>query len=747
VLCRCRRRARSGYYRFLGLAVTTASCADIAVLYRSVSAAVTTAGVTLLDMHVCRSVSSTAPMAAKRAKLRHLVACGIPDAKLVDVIRRLRADSELLEGPPITTQALKRALDELWHQVGYIEQLPSTKAGSDPFQWQCAALPKLLQLFCKESPGFQRALRHIFEASGSPPSSPLSLIFYGDEVVPGNVLRLDNKRKIFAVYVSVLQFGPALLKHDVMWMPVALIRSRACKNVAGGISACVKALFRRWFLVDKIHSDGVLLDLNIPGSRFATVYFKLGSLVADGDALRAIWSSKGASGKLPCIVCKNVVNDDVRSDYFVPLSCANPSLFDYASNADVWGKADVLHARRGAGTKRAFLDLQMLHGLTYNPNGLLWDDTLRPHVRPAEIVTYDAMHVLVANGIVQVETAELLRSLKASGVNGVQALRSFVEADWHFCKALGKTSILRGVFAPAREEAWNSGGDFKAGASEMLLSFPIILHFLFTVIAPMGLLAPQIASYEALGRVLTLVRLGKEGEAVHNHLAEAIAAHARLFAVAYPRVDFKPKHHYAHHVPDQLRRHGIILDAFVGERKHSSIKQCATAIENTKSFECSVLMRVLSKQLDDLLRAVAFENCLVSPRTCDALATLQGCDSAYISATVHYGGTLVSVGDAVFLDDIVHVIKACVRLDESFASCVDVYSFTDKAYVELNGDHAQYTLSLNIAACMHLDGYLYVCVCQHMYIHAYVYAYETRIRYEKNLVGIHSVFSESVFCT
>ena len=258
-------------------------------------------------------------MAAKRAKLRHLVACGIPDKKLVDVIRRIRADEELLAGPPITAQALKRSLDDLWRDVGCVELLASSVEGKEPFEWEIASLPKVFARFCKESPGFRRALREVFEQNPSLPSSPLGLIYYGDEVVPGNVLRLDSRRKIFAVYVSVMELGPGLLKHTEMWLPVALVRSDACKIVAGGISACVEALLRRWFLVDKIHSEGILLDLDIPDSRFATLHFKLSSLVADGDALRAIWNCKGASGKLPCLICKNVVNHDVRSDYFVPM--------------------------------------------------------------------------------------------------------------------------------------------------------------------------------------------------------------------------------------------------------------------------------------------------------------------------------------------------------------------------------------------------------------------------------------------
>ena len=47
-----------------------------------------------------------------------------------------------------------------------------------------------------------------------PPSSssnPLSLVFYCDEVTPGNQLSYRNMRKVWAFYYSILQFGVAAL--------------------------------------------------------------------------------------------------------------------------------------------------------------------------------------------------------------------------------------------------------------------------------------------------------------------------------------------------------------------------------------------------------------------------------------------------------------------------------------------------------------------------------------------------------
>ena len=177
--------------------------------------------------------------------------------------------------------------------------------------------------------------------------------------------------------VTMCEFGPNLVKDESCWFPLAVLRTSIAKGVDGGMSHAFKVMLSRMFLSDKISSDGVIVDLAVPGSRHATMYLGLGNLVADGDALRAIWSSKGAAGKLPCIFCKNVVNEKFESPYLVHISCTDSSKFDRATDHDIWHKADDLHAFHGHGTKKLFEETQMVYGLTYSPNGLLWNRALR----------------------------------------------------------------------------------------------------------------------------------------------------------------------------------------------------------------------------------------------------------------------------------------------------------------------------------------------------------------------------------
>ena len=59
----------------------------------------------------------------------------------------------------------------------------------------------------------------------------------------------------------------------------------------------------------------------------------------------------------------------------------------------------------------------------------------------------------------------------------------------------------------------------------------------------------------------------------------------------------KHKNHWLVEVPDQLRRDGVILDAFVIERMHLAVKAVAEPMKNTRSFEQSVLSSLLTKTL------------------------------------------------------------------------------------------------------------------------------------------------------
>ena len=85
---------------------------------------------------------------------------------------------------------------------------------------------------------------------------------YADEVSPGNILKVENHRKMYAFYVAVKQLGPLVLKHESCWLPLAVLRTTELKKIKGGVGAALVVLLERMFVVEKIkeHDGGVMVD-------------------------------------------------------------------------------------------------------------------------------------------------------------------------------------------------------------------------------------------------------------------------------------------------------------------------------------------------------------------------------------------------------------------------------------------------------------------------------------------------------
>ena len=113
------------------------------------------------------------PLGAKR---RRLVAIGIPHAKLVEVIKRLR-DYPIDE--PVTRGRLQHSLDDLWAATGC--QLKLQSSGGE-ISWDLLSLPKTLQMFVSQCSSFQQILRELFLRRPCTPNDPYNLVVYADEV-------------------------------------------------------------------------------------------------------------------------------------------------------------------------------------------------------------------------------------------------------------------------------------------------------------------------------------------------------------------------------------------------------------------------------------------------------------------------------------------------------------------------------------------------------------------------------------
>ena len=367
------------------------------------------------------------------------------------------------------------------------------------------------------------------------------------------------------------------------------------KRVKGAMSGVMKTVLHKFFSVSgpNFSTTGALL---LCGND--TIVFKaaFAGFLGDEKGLKEIFASKGYGSSRPCLGCKNLIQfiDSTvleADDYLVGIGCANPARFDRASDREIYEAVDMLTA---AAAHQSRSDLELLEqtlGLHHEPHGILFDAHCRSLVGPVNGYLRDWMHMLSVSGIANIEIEQVVHSLGSVGVRP-QMLTDFfaqfrlprsagkVDPDWWTTKRLGRPSEVK--------DGW------KGFSGEVLTVVPILLYFLETAVAPMGVLADHIRCFRLLDRIIKLFGLGAERAVQHiDAIERALADHAALYAALYADV-IKPKYHYIFHVMDHMRQTGRLLSCFVTERKHRTSKAIANHVfrnfEKTLAIDLVTLM-------------------------------------------------------------------------------------------------------------------------------------------------------------
>ena len=571
-------------------------------------------------------------------------------AKTLQALRGL-SDDELRDVLGASRKSLLKAVHNVYEHVCVDIQLPLV--GGAMLKLGMVSWSKALPYFMAQSANYKELMRRLWQAQPCSQTNPYTLLLYADETVPGNVMNLEYPRKSFVASCAVKELGPTLLTVGALWMPLVCVRTNECKRVTGGVAAVWTEMLRQLLLVENIATNGFPVEFG-PGEH-ATLFFRVGNFMLDGDALRQVYGSKGGRPKLPCLGCLNVTSDETLVGAgMVGLTCADPSLFVLATDEDLWHKADQLQAAPpGARAK-----LSTSFGLNYVPQGFLWCHPLRSFIRPTSTLTYDAMHVIYSNGIADDEYTNILPRLLAAGVTWHQ-LRDYFTADWHHAKVFRGGNAIRTAFSDAQQRHYSSAGSWSFTASQHLCIMPIFLHFLETVVNRLrpGVLAKEIASFRALAAVSLLVRHGKSSGEHVARLRDACTAWAQASALAYG-IDARRSHkaHWLHHLPSQVARDGWVLDCFVGERNQSVVKEAVRTVENTSTFEVSVLSRVLSRCLSKVEEPDAFCDHLLKPQACPELGGLS-------APAMRFGGQLFAKDDIILHRESLYLIVACALFD------------------------------------------------------------------------------------
>lgn len=526
---------------------------------------------------------------------------GTSNQSLRKILEEVQAHKEDLN------YSIRHAIGSAYHarfdEVACSVELPLKTGGS--LTWTFAEPNLLLAKMIHECPALTWVYATALQETPPRQDAPWHLVVAWDEFAPGDKMHADNRRKSMVLSFCFRELGQSALCHEWAWCTPVVVRSTTIAQARGGWSSMLKHYLQlHLFGTHGLATAGVPLVIN---GRSYLLFAEIANLLTDGEGFQKALCWKGASSLKPCFLHDNIfkLNSDLahRRPGFHEVDCDDPALFTKRSDEDLaiaWDLLAAAHARVVAGTmtKAAFARIEMMQGITYNPDGLLSDVALRHRIRVVETFTSDWVHDVLQDGVF---TTEAWQFIKASGVRNEQ-LSSFLADDaWEFPYATRtKARGLYRVFDSFRASSSTEHDKLKCSASELLGLYGLVRFFFEAHVPREAALEAKRLSFDAACKVLDLILIAKRGlaspRAAAGPLLEACRAHLQLHKAAYGSWFIKPKHHWLLDIPPQMHRDNLIIDAFVIERNHLVVKAVAENVRNTSTFERSVLAGMLNAQ-------------------------------------------------------------------------------------------------------------------------------------------------------
>ena len=183
------------------------------------------------------------------------------------------------------------------------DRLVAAADGGPPVHMQFAHPLALIWKAYSHCKAFADYVDKCLEMVPSTQEHPWRLVFYSDEVIPGDQIGGKKHRKFQTVYFSFMEFQDAL-SHEDCWFTAVTYRSSQVALMAGGMAAVFGTLIKTCFVDNYLSVVGLVL--NRDGRPPTRVFARLGCFVQDGAAHKSTWHCKGEAGSKICILCRNL---------------------------------------------------------------------------------------------------------------------------------------------------------------------------------------------------------------------------------------------------------------------------------------------------------------------------------------------------------------------------------------------------------------------------------------------------------
>ena len=558
-------------------------------------------------------------MATSSSKSARLISGieGVSDRALSRVLGALKKNPAALDLATSQRSLSRKALVAA-QEVGTVKHTIALTKGA-PIEWDVLTLQDVLPYLCKVCPPFRQLLEEVYAESGA----NWHAILYCDGLTPGAVLSPENNRKSIIWYATLLEFGPRLC-HQELWTCIACMLSTETKLVPAQLSGLTRLVVRDMVYGDRAaNTAGIILPVGRQG-RPELVRVHYHATLADEEALSAMLGLKGASGIAPCAVGCWVVNKPKQLDIergvqpltsrgagIVDITCTNKAAIVLKSDADVWDDCDELAANAGN-----CAELETNTGINYHPAGILFDRPLRKSFKPSTSHRYDALHILLSNGILALEIMLFLREAKRHVGMYFAHFREYADrVGW---QSPSKRYTPQGVFSPAREKS--SKESLKAGASELLAVYAVLRQWALIEFTKIAAMRPALKSLLLLLDVVDLVlqaattRLrAHEVKDIAARLDKTVWEYLSAFAECHGHAEMRHKHHELTHLAAQLLLDLRVLWCFTAERKHIIAKALMQHNRSLRAFAFGAVARMLMAQVSCLTDAPGWVSKLHDP--------------------------------------------------------------------------------------------------------------------------------------
>ena len=430
---------------------------------------------------------------------------------------------------------------------------------------------------------------------------PWKCVIYSNEVHPGNILH-STSRKAWCIYISFLEFERFLSKSDC-WFCIAICRSQEVGTFAAGISQLFRIVLEDIF-ADGVPETGVLLTSPKGSLR---LHFTLSMILQDGAAHKSVWASRQDTGSKPCFLCKNLFQLRDEST----LAAGGGNIFSkflkydqlqIATDAEVVSSWQRLGSLSHTATKKEIELRQQAAGLSYCAHALLSSERLLKNhlLRPVSLYCYDYMHGLCSHGVLNDMLFLVLESIHQSGLKAWDSLQSWMEL-WSFPRAYSISDIGK-LFEAKAVTSNRKAGTFKCDASQVLLVYKPVEHFLRVMYLACNVMVLECQAYVSWARVLDyLVSLPFLPNPSPSKLLSLIEV-AMAATVSGGFADsMKPKFHWCLHLADGLKRWSQLPSCWALERKHKQPRKFGSVHCKLVTYEKGLLSAVSMEHINTLV--------------------------------------------------------------------------------------------------------------------------------------------------